>query len=185
MEAELRKNPSEVGDPQHGSSAFRPRPSSIWWMCIISNAFEDNDLVWWEKQSWPKIKSGKLWHSTLKWPCAHTDSLNSQAITLQHLPQDEACHWICPQIPVFPQTKETLMWEDLESPDGRKSSGCQGYSKPLKVSAQQFSFCVWKKPKIQEQRVSWSRTGQNEWLSLSRASCPLTSQVCRALYLHS
>lgn len=60
MEAELRKNPSEVGDPQHGSSAFRPRPSSIWWMHIISNDFEDNDLVSWKKESWSKIMSGKL-----------------------------------------------------------------------------------------------------------------------------
>lgn len=99
---------------------FQWGPSSIWWMCTISNAFEDNDLVSWKKENWSKIMSGKLWHSTLKWSYTHVESLNSCTIILQTLLQEPARHWIHSQIPDFLKQKEPWCGRSCNQPDGRE-----------------------------------------------------------------
>lgn len=160
MKAELRKNPSEVGDPQHGSSAFPPTPPGIWWKCTISDAFAENDLVSWKKESWSKIMSGKLWHYTLTWSSAHIESLNSCVIILQHLPQEPACHWFYPRILVFLKQKKPCCGRSWNHQMEKRVEVAKA-ARTLWSFGPIFFIVYTRKPKIEEQRISQSgRIGQ-------------------------
>lgn len=141
-----------MDDPQHGASASQLGPSGISWICTISTAFEDNDLVSWKKKNWSKIMSGKLWHSTPKWSYTHVESLNSCAIIWQNLSQEPTCHWIHPRIPDFLKQKESWCRGGCNRPDGRGMEIANIGRTLWDVLAQSSSFCTFKKPRSKKQR---------------------------------